>query len=349
MNVTFVIISFQLLVFLFFIKMKDFVYYPIYVTTLNRYEHFRRLVESLQRNTDVDKTEFIIGLDYPPSVEYKSGYEKIRKYIPSITGFKKVTVFPTNINLGQYANGMRLRDYIKNQGFDGYIGTEDDNEFSPNFIQYMNWCLNYFRDDQSIYAICSCMNIDVSGIKNNIYKLNHAFSGWGIGMWFSRYNKLEKYRDLSYQKKILDSISVYCIFSNRIYFVDRILGMLRGGWPYGDTLPMFLPFNERWCIFPKLNKVRNWGGDGSGQHGGTAEVFEKYSTLPIDEDEVFVPQISGDIYSSIMQDRLNEAYKHSWRDYFRAVVLFIIYKVTGKILVIKKTKGWPKIKLQKAL
>ena len=150
--------------------MEKYVYYPITVTTLNRHEHFRRLVESLQRNTDADKTELVIGLDYPPSEKYREGYEKNRDYIPTISGFKKVTVFRTNHNLGPIKNAVRLREYIQNEGYDGHIGTEDDNDFSPCFIRYMNNAMNKYRDDSRIINVCAHCGREFFDIStNNIY------------------------------------------------------------------------------------------------------------------------------------------------------------------------------------
>ena len=45
--------------------MDDFNYYPIVIPTLNRYEHFKKCVESLARNTHADKTELIVGVRLP--------------------------------------------------------------------------------------------------------------------------------------------------------------------------------------------------------------------------------------------------------------------------------------------
>ena len=42
------------------------IYYPVCIPTLNRYEHLKACVESLQRCTHADKTELIIGLDALP-------------------------------------------------------------------------------------------------------------------------------------------------------------------------------------------------------------------------------------------------------------------------------------------
>lgn len=322
------------------------VYYPVLIHTLNRYEHFRRCVESLMQNTDSDKTELVIGLDYPPSDKYREGYEKLRDYIPTITGFKKITVFTSDVNLGPYKNGLRLREYVKERGYDAAIGTEDDNEFSPNFIQYMNWGLNRYRDDQSIYAICGFSRLNTDGIDGSVYKLNKIFAGWGVGQWFDRKEKLKPYLDLNYQKRILDKMPLSIIFSSKIFKANSILGMLYGGWAYGDTIPIFLPDNERWCIFPTISKVRNWGQDGSGLHGASVEGLKMNSTLPIDTSLVFGGDNREDIFSPIMEERFKARYKISYKNYFRSVLNFLVYKMTGKIPVGNHNSKWCKIKLE---
>ena len=56
-------------------------YAPVYIPTLNRYEHFKRCLESLERCTDADKTDVYVGLDYPPSEKYVAGWKKIDEYL----------------------------------------------------------------------------------------------------------------------------------------------------------------------------------------------------------------------------------------------------------------------------
>ena len=49
------------------------IYSPVIITTLNRHEHFRQCLESLERCTDADKTNVYVALDYPPSERYMDG------------------------------------------------------------------------------------------------------------------------------------------------------------------------------------------------------------------------------------------------------------------------------------
>ena len=127
-------------------------YYPVYIPTLNRYTHFKRCVESLARNTHADKTELVIGLDYPPEEKYVEGYLKIKGYIPTINGFGKLTVFERGENYGASANSLALLEYVFTH-YDAAIATEDDNEFSPCFLDFMNKALKAYKDDEKVVSI----------------------------------------------------------------------------------------------------------------------------------------------------------------------------------------------------
>ena len=63
--------------------------HPVYIPTLNRYEHFRNCVESLARCTHADKIELVVGLDYPPSEKYVEGWKKISTEVTFDFGDKR--------------------------------------------------------------------------------------------------------------------------------------------------------------------------------------------------------------------------------------------------------------------
>ena len=142
-------------------KASDSRYAPVVIPTLCRYEHFRNCVESLAQCQLADKTDLFIGLDYPLKDSHKEGYTKLKKYISDgIVGFKSVNVFFHEKNIGAINNSTFLYNQIKNK-YDSYIYTEDDNVFSQNFLVFVNDCLNRFKEDESVYAVCGyCYPID---------------------------------------------------------------------------------------------------------------------------------------------------------------------------------------------
>ena len=101
-------------------------YAPIVIPTLCRNEHFMRCVESLSRCSLADQTELFIGLDYPPSDKYRPGYEAICEFIPTITGFGKVTIIKRDKNYGAVEN---MNDLVKNSNIILYKRRAIDNRF----------------------------------------------------------------------------------------------------------------------------------------------------------------------------------------------------------------------------
>lgn len=321
-------------------------YAPVIIPTLNRYEHFQKCVKSLAKCKYADQTELVIGIDFPPSEKYKEGYKKILSYLPQITGFAKITVLDTEINLGPSGNSRRLYKYVRDNGHNTVIYTEDDNEFSPNFLEYVNWALKEFEDDESIYAICGFTRIDTNGLRNNVYKYPR-YNAWGMGLWFRKRDKLNKFRDLSYHHKYLDDMPISSIFSSNVIMGGSIINMLKERRVYGDLLPSLLPTNEQYCLFPTISMVRNHGHDGLGIHGGSARQRNMYENLPIDTSERFVPYIVEDLYQPILDDKYKEKYHISIRNRIRCMLEFLIYKTTRLVIIRKSKDPWYKITLRK--
>ena len=117
-------------------------YSPVVIPTLNRYEHFKRCLESLERCSGAEYTDVYIGLDYPPSDKYIEGWKLIDEYLikkEAKNGFKKLIIKRRKTNCGVGGptdNGELLVKEIL-MDYDRYIFTEDDNEFSPNFLEYV--------------------------------------------------------------------------------------------------------------------------------------------------------------------------------------------------------------------
>lgn len=306
-------------------------YAPIIIPTLNRYDHLKRCVESLAKNTDADKTELVIGLDFPPAEKYVEGYNKIKEYLPTITGFAKVTILDTPENLGAYKNVVRLQDYVREQGYDAFICTEDDNEFSPNYLQYSNWGLRTFKDDKSISYVCGFKRVDVSWLKNNVYKYPRE-NAWGVATWFDRLDKERSFYDIKKLKDIVDRMSMTEMFAPEVEVASAVLSMIKTGYILGDTIPSLFPKEEQYCLFPKVSMVRNFGHDGSGLHGGTNKMYNYYTNLPLDVEKTFTPIVVEDLYQPKLKSVYNKLYKVSYRRRIKSIIQFLTYKLTGKII-----------------
>lgn len=263
-------------------------YAPIIIPTLCRYDHFKRCVESLSRCTHADKTELIIGLDFPLKESQKEGYDKISDLIKrGINGFKKVTVIRHNSNQGAVNNYRYILAYAF-QRYERVIVTEDDNEFSPNFLDYINKGLELYNDSDEVVAVCGYnYPVDMSDYDQNTY-LSHNYSAWGCGFWKSKNEKYLSEFTLEESCKILKSPSqLLKILRTKPSLAISLWYMSRQRELLGDVnREVYNICRNHRALFPRQSLVRNWGHDGSGINCSSINN-DVYLNQEIDKDSIF--------------------------------------------------------------
>lgn len=312
-------------------------YAPIIIPTLCRFDHFKRCIDSLAANKIAPETELYIGLDYPPSDKYEEGWRKIKDYIPTITGFKNVVILEATTNLTAQGNIEALKNHIRQRGYDSYIFTEDDNVFSPNFLEYANWGLKEFENDKSIFAVVGFKRVNVDFLKNNVYKYPR-YVAWGFATWFNRVDKMDEFKDFDKLRQMVKSWPLSIVFTKKVYTAVTIIRMIKKQYVLEDTLPSLLPPEERFCIYPKVSMVRNEGFDGTGLHCGYKnDSAKKYLSLSIDENKDFVPHIEESLYKPELKKAYDDVYKRpfSLKKQIIASISFLVFKYTGKYYRIK--------------
>lgn len=260
--------------------------YPVMIPTLNRFHHFKRCVESLGQNTHANKTVLYIGLDYPPSPKYKEGWLKIKEYIPTINGFKNIILIEHKDNLGAVANWDFLVNEIK-KNYDAYIATEDDNEFSPCFLDFMNKVLNKYHDNSKVISVSGFTHKGHISEKNII--ASPSFTAWGVGYWFDKKAK----EDINYYyKRLLSPISVLKLSFKCPQSLMLLMVMMKHTTQYGDAMScVYEALEDKIQIVPSISMVRNWGDDGSGLHSGNQNLQSKReisSLLTITLDDISI-------------------------------------------------------------
>ena len=260
-------------------------YAPVRITTYSRFEHFKRCIESLGRCTGADRTEVYIGVDYPKSEKDRPNNTRIREYVDTITGFKAVHVFKREKNLGQLLNGRDLLAQIRARGFDRYIDVEDDIEFAPNFLEYMNQCLEIFKDDNRVFSVCGYSYLEWEGRTG---KMNEAFPmvgfcPWGTGYWLAKNESYSKVA-LSAEEIVFNPRIVRFLFDSRMHHIVHYL-MMRYKTNSADLRRCcFYTLNKKYSIYPRISKIRNWGFDATATN--CAEITA-YANQKIDERTTF--------------------------------------------------------------
>lgn len=235
---------------------------------MNRYEHLKRCLDSLAINTHASETILYIALDAPAKKEHKKGYERIVKHLDKISGFKEVFIIKRSKNFGATKNTLGTLDDLFKK-YDEVILCEDDNYFSPNFLEYMNKGLQIFKNKKDIFAICG-YNYPVDIPSNYPYNfwLFKGAPGWGIGLWKHKFNKI----DLSVNsvKEFLKNYGdILKIIRVAGYLLPHLFDVVNKRLVAGDVIfSMNLVKNNMFCILPTISKVRNYGYDGTGVNCG---------------------------------------------------------------------------------
>lgn len=270
------------------------VFAPVIIPTLCRYDHFKQCIESLSKCTFANQTEVYVGLDYPAKDEHWDGYKKIKSYLASVgnMGFKNLTIIERerNYGFGPTGNFRMLVNFILSK-YDRFIATEDDNVFSPNFLEFINKGLEKFKDDQKILAICGyCHPYKIKHGDNNYFMQNVDFSAWGYGIWKDRYdafcnNVNHKY----FYKKVCNPYNGYLLYRqgfNRLR--DFFLYLTRKNFiPVNDdVLSIYMAMEKMNVVMPTTTKVRNEGWDGTGRNCNTKDtkLIQLHSNRIIDKN-----------------------------------------------------------------
>jgi hypothetical protein len=307
-------------------------YAPVVIPTLNRYEHFKRCLDSLENCTGAEYTSVYVGLDYPPSEKYVEGWKKIDAYLQEkekSNRFGLLKVYRREKNYGVKGDNTNARVIVRElrKKYSSYIISEDDNMFSPNFLEYINWGLKTYENDSSVLAICGFKRVDTSMLKNNVYKYP-KFNAWGVGMWFDRRERIYSLSTIDTLKAFLNKASIFSIFKKDVLLYETIIHMIKEKSFYTDTMVYLLPKENQYCIFPKISMVRNYGHDGSGTHGcGSKESYQMYMENPMDESKTFVPEIHEDLYNPQLESIYKKAYPISLKRRLVCMFVFLWYKL----------------------
>ncbi len=302
---------------------------PVIIITLCRYEHFVRCVESLKRNSLACQTDLYIGLDYPLYEKHVKGYIQIKEYLSGLSGFNNIYVIEQKRNVGPKNNSQAVKSIVREK-YTKYIFSEDDNEFSVNYLEYMNYMLNKFANNPDVVAVSGYMYpIDLQKLEKNSFMLRTYYAAFGYGIWIDKEQRLrreismEHFKEYYFNRKKMrclgkESRNQYCNFvkgmlgyipelvkNNEVQLLDLSYGI-------------YMFFNDLKMVFPVVTKVKNWGYDGSGVHchaiesrinGKTYRTYD-FSSQALDVESSYQDKGTANDYDLLeVNSKLNEFFE----------------------------------------
>lgn len=296
--------------------MNNKLYAPVLIPTLNRYEHFKQCLESLEKCTDADNTDVYVALDFPPSDGYRKGWERIDSYLigkEKLHGFNHLIVIRREYNCGiggpKSNIGLLLNQVIEK--YDRYILSEDDNIFSKNFLVFMNQSLALSENNDSIIAVCGySYPFDYKFSGNNFYFSNSDFCAWGTGYLVSRRKGMINDFHNGFFARTFSFKNYFKIRKKSWYLLDHYMNCVFHEWAkdysYRKTdvvLCVYMIIKDYNMLKPAFSKVKNIGWDDLGQSfkkrgipPKLIGVAERHRSQIIDDSIDF--ELSGDPYSN---------------------------------------------------
>lgn len=268
------------------------IYAPVIIPTLCRFEHFKNCLESLSACTGAEFTDVFIGLDYPAKDKHWDGYNKIKNWLKKKNfTFKNLIVVERECNFGFGPNGNLAslrRDVFKK--YDRVILSEDDNIFSPCFLEFINKGLDLYKEDPSVLAINGYRHdYPIKSGSNTFFRQNVNFSAWGYGLWREKYERMP---ETNYFEKTFSLKKFFQtkkdVGGNRAYDYWSFFFKPTRSW-HDSALSVFAYLNNMDVIMPsKISLVRNVGWDASGEHSiDSVELCQKHLDQPISSQKHF--------------------------------------------------------------
>lgn len=149
------------------------------------------MVASLQRCTLADQSDVYVYCDGPKDDSDRIKTQALREYARGIVGFKSLTIRESEINKGLAPSIIAGVSEVINQHGEAIV-LEDDLILSPNFLSWMNQCLDFYRNNQQVFSISGF----TPRLKNHAqYRADAFFTpkahSWGWATWADRWNKVD--------------------------------------------------------------------------------------------------------------------------------------------------------------
>lgn len=256
---------------------------PVIVFAYNRPHHLQCTLEALNRNDLAEDTKLFIFCDGAKGKEDRDKVDETRgvvKNFISVSKFKNVEISYSDVNKG-LANSVISGVSRILQRCETVIVLEDDIVSAPNFLRYMNECLDYYQKDSRVGAISAYTpKFRIPPNYQHDLFLSKRGNSWGWATWKEIWEKTDwKVSDFSSFSK--DRKRKKAFDATQFRAVEMLCEQMNGridSWAIRWDYSFFV--RGLYTVYPVKTKVVNIGCDGSGTHCGN----EGQKDVSLDEE-----------------------------------------------------------------
>ncbi|WP_196601088.1 glycosyltransferase [Pectinatus frisingensis] len=282
---------------------------PVVLFTYNRLEHIKRTIYALQLNIYAKDSQLFIYSDASKNKLDEKKVQKVREFLHSISGFKKVCIVERTENWGLAKNIISGVTKIVNK-FGKIIVLEDDIITSKYFLKYMNDALKVYEFEYKIMQISGTL-IPFHQLNRNIFSMDTFFSTstqtWGWATWKNRWQYFERNPEQlikTYTKEMKKKFDESNWPGSWRQVLDNYEGKI---YTWGIFFHATIFEHKGVIVYPKYILAANIGFDGSGENCGLSDYFnanlEEKLILNFEKNTLSVNKTQDEIHTLLYKDK----------------------------------------------
>lgn len=241
---------------------------PIVFFTFSRLEQTIQTVQALLQNPLAQYSDIYIYSDAGRNEQEIAKVQQVRDYLDSITGFKSISIMKQEKNKG-LSNSIidGITEVVNKYGT--VIVIEDDIVVAPNFLDYVNDALKFYKDKKKLWHIAGYQfPINYSLFPNQTTVFSRYMSCWGWATWKDRWQYMERNPEQLVQTFSDEEIHEFnCRVQGAQPFWCQVLGNYEGVMDTWDIFWFSTIFQHKGlCLLPVKTFVKNIGHDVDGEH-----------------------------------------------------------------------------------
>ena len=298
---------------------------PIVLFVYNRPDHTEKTLNALNSCALASESKLFVYCDNYKKEKDKENVLKVRKYIDDFSAdseFEKVHVIKAEKNKGLAKSIIEgVSDIINKYG--KVIVLEDDLEVSNDFLEYMNGALDYYENQENIWAISGYTfpMKALASYPHDVYLCGRGCS-WGWATW------KKEWETVDWQVSDYNDFKFNVVARGKFAKWGNDLPTMLDSYMYGKTQSWAI----RWCyaafkqdkftVYPKFSRIKNNGTDGSGTNFSSSNnTYDTVLFTGNDACNFCVPPINADIRKEFANKYLSQYYK------FRLSVKWALIKI----------------------
>lgn len=242
---------------------------PVVVFAFNRPAHLSKCLTALAADSFAARTKVFIMADGPRGEHDRGGVSAVRKLIDQPSWKERFSGFEVRCSSVNRGLAASIIDGVAGilEDFDRVIVLEDDLVVADGFLEYMNDCLDLFKDKRKVASVtgyCPLARIPDSYRYDVMAVPRMCSHGWGT--WRERWSEIDwtrrDYTEIWTNRLLRNRMNA--TGEDQLYRLRRqVTGVIR---TWAILFQAWLVLEDRYTIYPRRNMVKNIGFDGSGTH-----------------------------------------------------------------------------------